>query len=246
MNANSARFQKTDEAIREAFWTLLREKGFYQLRATDIIKTAGVNRSTFYEHYLDKYDLVERIEDEFLNELICIAECGVPALAEGGVPRGNGGAEFSRKMVDWLSRNGEKFVLLMKSDGSPGFTKKLKQRVQQFWDRHSVSSDPVGDRYARAAVLGFLTGLLNEWVDSGLEYSPEQFYDVFTEAMVPLYGYIMRHCGQPPREDAAAAETISDNAAMRGHSGGPAPVGDSAFLEGKIYSERRGVYDYGE
>lgn len=38
-------------------------------RSQQDIRQAGVNRSTFYAHYLDKYDLLDKLEDELLNEL---------------------------------------------------------------------------------------------------------------------------------------------------------------------------------
>ena len=235
MNANSARFLKTDDAIREAFWTLLREKGFFQLRATDIIKTAGVNRSTFYEHYLDKYDLAERLEDELLNEFAMITEGAFPSLLEGGAAGGDGGAEFCRRMVSWLSVNGEKFVLLMKSDGSPSFNKKLKQRVQTFWNsRHITTYDPMRDRYVRAAVLGFVTGLLNEWVDAGMEHSPEQFNEIFMEALVPLYDYMKRHSVhmiRTPENERHIGNTTEPSETVRSHTNGSDCGWEHTFLE---------------
>ena len=40
------------------------EKGFASVTVSDITERAMVNRSTFYRHYLDKYDLLEHYLDD--------------------------------------------------------------------------------------------------------------------------------------------------------------------------------------
>lgn len=54
-------FQKADEAITQAFFSLLEKKDFDKITVSEIIEVAGVNRSTFYRHYLDKYEILDRI-----------------------------------------------------------------------------------------------------------------------------------------------------------------------------------------
>ena len=58
----SAVYEKNDEAIQKAFFSLLEKKDFHKITASDIIKKSGVNRSTFYRHYVDKYDILDKIK----------------------------------------------------------------------------------------------------------------------------------------------------------------------------------------
>ena len=58
------RVHRTRTLIRQAFMELTVEKGFAALTVRDITKRAMMNRSTFYRHYLDKYDLLEAYMDE--------------------------------------------------------------------------------------------------------------------------------------------------------------------------------------
>lgn len=51
------RVLRTRKLLQQAFIELTVEKGFATLTVRDITKRAMVNRSTFYRHYLDKYDL---------------------------------------------------------------------------------------------------------------------------------------------------------------------------------------------
>ena len=48
---------------------LMKEQTFETISIRQLIDLAEVNRSTFYRHYLDKYDLLEKIEDRLLGDL---------------------------------------------------------------------------------------------------------------------------------------------------------------------------------
>lgn len=59
------RVLKTHRALYEALVILLKEKEYEEIKVSDICEKALVNRSTFYSHFNDKYDLF----DSFLNDL---------------------------------------------------------------------------------------------------------------------------------------------------------------------------------
>ena len=59
------RIIKTRKALYNAFEELMKSKPFEQIKVSDICNKALINRSTFYDHYADKYDLLE----EYINSL---------------------------------------------------------------------------------------------------------------------------------------------------------------------------------
>ena len=59
------RIIKTRKALYNAFEELMKSKPFEQIKVSDICYEALINRSTFYDHYADKYDLLE----EYINSL---------------------------------------------------------------------------------------------------------------------------------------------------------------------------------
>jgi AcrR family transcriptional regulator len=50
----------TSETIRESFKELLRTTPYKRITVRDICDKAGVSRKTFYSHFLDKQDVVEK------------------------------------------------------------------------------------------------------------------------------------------------------------------------------------------
>lgn len=64
--------QYTKNIIRESFLSLLLEKPVEKITVTELCAKADINRSTFYAHYLDVYDLKERIEQEFFHQISAV------------------------------------------------------------------------------------------------------------------------------------------------------------------------------
>ena len=55
------RVQRTKKAILETFFSLLEEKHFNNISVIDICEKALINRGTFYTHFQDKNQLLEKI-----------------------------------------------------------------------------------------------------------------------------------------------------------------------------------------
>lgn len=66
---NNPQYIRTDKAIRQALISLLKNKPFEKITVQDILDETPVTRSTFYKHYHDKYDIVEQMQEDFLNSL---------------------------------------------------------------------------------------------------------------------------------------------------------------------------------
>lgn len=69
MKKEDRRIQKTKAAISAALFDLLEEKDFDQISINDIADRAKVNRGTIYFHYADKFDLLDKIIEDRLEDL---------------------------------------------------------------------------------------------------------------------------------------------------------------------------------
>lgn len=59
---------RTRKFIFDSFIELLEKKEFNSIKISDITTGAMINRATFYRHFLDKYDLLEKVIKEDLLE----------------------------------------------------------------------------------------------------------------------------------------------------------------------------------
>lgn len=63
------RIRKSQEAIKTAVIELMIEKKFDQITIQDISDRADVSRRTIYLHYMDKFDLLDKIIEEHIDEM---------------------------------------------------------------------------------------------------------------------------------------------------------------------------------
>lgn len=64
---------KTRKLIYQTLLDLMKEKTFEEIKVSDVCSKAMINRSTFYAHYEDKYELLidflSNLKEEFAREL---------------------------------------------------------------------------------------------------------------------------------------------------------------------------------
>ncbi|MBQ2765225.1 MAG: TetR/AcrR family transcriptional regulator [Firmicutes bacterium] len=68
---NNKRRKESQKKIERAFIELLQTHEIKEITVSDLIKKAGLNRSTFYANYIDIFDLADKtreiLEQEFTN-----------------------------------------------------------------------------------------------------------------------------------------------------------------------------------
>lgn len=64
------RVQKSKSSIINTFLELRAKKTLEKITVTELCKMAEINKSTFYVHYRDIYDLSEQLENEVVNSIL--------------------------------------------------------------------------------------------------------------------------------------------------------------------------------
>jgi AcrR family transcriptional regulator len=108
---------QTRENLIQAFWGLYRQKKIEHITIKNITTRAGYNRSTFYEYFVDIYDLLNQLEDtllEYLKEQILDS-------LDGGL-----NDDIIQKLADVYESKGDYLGILLGENGDPNFVKKLK------------------------------------------------------------------------------------------------------------------------
>lgn len=180
---------RTRSVIRQSFMALLQESGFDKVTIRQIGERAGINRGTFYLHYLDKYDLMDQIQNELLNGLrqalvasIDFEDTYRHFLEQRPYP------PFTA-IFAYFEQNAERFELLSSKKGEAGFPAKLKKAVaisfhrkldnSRIFERHpSVPAD-----YFTAYAASLLLGIVEAWLDRGRSESAEELSLIYNEMM---------------------------------------------------------------
>lgn len=63
------RVKKTKQLIKSTFLDLRKENSLEKIKVRELCRIAEINKSTFYHHYLDIYDLSDKLEDEIIENI---------------------------------------------------------------------------------------------------------------------------------------------------------------------------------
>lgn len=66
------RIRKTEQALQKAFVQMIMEQELTQISVLELCARADINKSTFYLHYRDIYDLASKIKSRLLDEAYAI------------------------------------------------------------------------------------------------------------------------------------------------------------------------------
>ena len=163
---------RTKESIREAFFSLLAEKNLGRITVTELIKRAGINRSTFYKHYLDIPDLMEKTEEQmllFLREQV-----------EGWTDY----RSYKASLVALLNALQEKkmiWQLICGPHGDPLFVGRCLQVLYEETKGHLEASSYGLGEGERQIHFHYMAngcmGVLQAWFQDGMTYPAEDLVD---------------------------------------------------------------------
>jgi AcrR family transcriptional regulator len=169
------RVRRTRKLLQEALIELTVEKGFPAVTVRDITERAMVNRSTFYRHYLDKYELL----DEYMNEL-------------GWWPADEEEPEESRKAhisdapeglvrrLKHVQKHGDFYRVMLGQNGDAAFTAKFRESTEKRFRFLLANYGPQGDPNAPPVdmKLNYIScaavGVILWWLESGQPCTVEQ------------------------------------------------------------------------
>jgi AcrR family transcriptional regulator len=120
------RVRRTRKLLQQAFIELTVEKGFAALTVRDITERAMVNRSTFYRHYLDKYDLLE----QYMNEVYELTE-DQTLVAEKREPTSNEVPSGLVNLLKHIQRFADFYRVMLGAKGDPLFAQRFRQNTEK-------------------------------------------------------------------------------------------------------------------
>lgn len=177
----------TKQQIKNAFTKLLKEKGIESLTISDIARDANINRGTFYLHYIDKYDLMEKLENDIIDELTKILLRDNPNEIEDAIEIIPYNAILNA--LYYVKSDFEFVEALTGNGGDPMFVEKFKRILEKLiliqidkTDKLSFSMKGLPEDYAREILLSSATAIVLLWIKKGSLESPEIIAEMLSKA----------------------------------------------------------------
>ena len=173
MAKNDVRIRYTQKTIKESFYTLLREKPVEKITVRELCEKAEINRSTFYKHYHDFYDLLDKIDEEALDHF--------DAMLAGIEIKGL--RTILMEVLRILKENAALFEVFQKHSGNHGFTHRLAGHCFHYMEQHmpsvptqEFSQNKQGMGYAY--LVGGAGAVIEFWLRGGCQEKPEEVADL--------------------------------------------------------------------
>ena len=182
------RYSVADEAILVAFFKLLKEKKPDRITVSDITKTAGIARSTFYNHYQDIPSLISAVEDKTIHDVFSMMENFQPKNDRDIC------SSYFLTLCRYTMENPFLSGLLSTPHGNDLFEKMLTM-LHHYVTETTSNSRP--DRHTKEEVsyvitcaIGSTIGVLHKWSRDNFNLAPEVIADILSEVflsgMLPL------------------------------------------------------------
>lgn len=176
------RYSVADEAIYDAFFLLLKEKELDKITVADVIKRAGIVRSTFYNHYENIPALINAIEDKTIHDIFSLMETFHPKNDYDMCK------SFFLTICNYTKTNPFLANLLCNPQRGDFFKKALTMLHQYVTNvtRTTAPSHSSKEEFAYMIVcaIGSTIGVLHKWVIEDFRSSPETIADILTHAFV--------------------------------------------------------------
>ncbi|WP_206921962.1 TetR/AcrR family transcriptional regulator [Alicyclobacillus suci] len=142
------------------------EKNFDDITIQDISDRANVSRGTIYLHYVDKFDLLDKLIEEHINELREICESADEMdYKDANLP-----------WFEYLERNYLFFSTMLASKGAPYFRNRFVEfLIEEFKDEVDTTKG-INHGLNEDVVLQFIVtsyvGVVEWWITNGMLLPP--------------------------------------------------------------------------
>jgi len=151
---------QTRQNLMNAFWQIYREKRIEKITVREIAAKAGYNRGTFYEYFVDVYDVLEQIEQSLLPGIADIPPIlPIPTVEDSPI-------DF---FIDFYESGNEYYTVLLGDNGDPSFAAKIKNNIKgELLSRIANNGiDTLELEYSLEYLLSAMIGVLTHWFKNG-------------------------------------------------------------------------------
>lgn len=181
------RVRKTRKQLREGLARLLEKKSIRDIKVKELVEEVDINRSTFYLHYSDIYDMLEKIEEELFEEIQA-------AMKNHPISADAQSQAFIRQIFQIMDDNRAICKALCGPNGDMAFVSRMEdvigsEAVQVIEPLFKIEKKQL--RYSYAYCLNGCVGLIKMWLLNDGTETPEQMADIMYHMVSKsLNGYL--------------------------------------------------------
>ena len=171
------RIRRTKKFLMTAFVELLDEVALDKITVNSLTKRAEINRVTFYLHYKDMDDFVERFIDELFFDIESIFNRHYEKEFSKDIE-----LQVITQLLEYIATKKDIFRSLLVSRSVPYFTQLFMELIRNVIEKRNrdqlepntlFSDIDIEMDVASWYISSALIGTISMWLASGLKYSPQ-------------------------------------------------------------------------
>lgn len=163
------RVKVTKMLLKKSFVNILEQKEISRITIKEICEKADINRSTFYAHYTDQYDLMKKIQDELIENV----EAHLSPYIYDEMPKVS--LEMLEGIFEYIEENAEICKLLLSERGDMHFQKRVLNLIygkyMEDLTKHLGLSQDDADYVYAYSITGSI-GVIQKWLNDDMKKSP--------------------------------------------------------------------------
>ena len=163
----------TKNVLKETLIELMKKNHISKISVKKICEIADVNRSTFYAHYKDVYDLLSQIE---LDTIIAIKNLVFDKPEQDRIPY-----ESLCILFEYAAQNSTMFEILLSERSELAFRDELIIMVKQLGlveNRIKTGNKKMASKYLQLYSINGTLSVLSEWLRTGRIESVEEIANI--------------------------------------------------------------------
>jgi len=165
----------TRTVLKNSLIELMKKKPISQITIKELCENADVNRTTFYAHFADQYQLLKGIEDETFSWIKDIIAGFSGKLNKDDVIRN------IEKIFEYLIENKNHIQTLMSEQGNIDFQKRLLALLYEqcgIWLTNDMNMDIIKGELYFVFIVNGSVGLIQHWLKTGLKETAHEMSEI--------------------------------------------------------------------
>ncbi|MEN0645354.1 TetR-like C-terminal domain-containing protein [Alkalicoccobacillus gibsonii] len=160
----------TRHALKEALVALLKEKSISSITVKELCEMADINRSTFYGHYTDPYDLLEKISEEVVDDMY-------KTLNQYNFNEEEEALQMTEKILEYAAEKSDLCQVLLSGSADTTFKRQVMELTQRIIMKDYMKIMNVQEEISSYLPLLVLSGSIDaieNWLVHGQQESPKE------------------------------------------------------------------------
>lgn len=174
------RTQYTKKVIKETFIKLLNEKDITKISVSEICKIADINRATFYRYYIDIFDLLDKIEEEFQKELINIIN----------IEKEHTIFTFTKELLNIFLENKDLVKIIFNNTNNIHFLDNILEivyeKLYEKWIEDNTNISKEDSEYTSIFIFNGSLGIINYWIKNNFDKDIDEIANMIEQ--LSLFG----------------------------------------------------------